>query len=100
MAQYITAIEINPDYFEAHINIGIYWDNRGDFSKALSLFKKAIQIQPQNAQGYLIIANSLYNNKNLQEAINNYRAALKLKPELTQARANLDIVLSQVENKK
>jgi len=100
LAQYMTAIEIKPDYFEAHINLGIYWDNRGDFTKAISLFKKAIQIQPQNAEGYFILANSLYNNKKWDAAINNYRVALKLKPELTQARANLDIVLRQVGNKK
>jgi len=100
LSQYTTAIEIKPDYFEAHINLGIYWDNRGDFTKAISLFKKAIQIQPQNAEGHFILANSLYNNKKWDEAINNYRVALKLKPELTQARANLDIVLRQVGNKK
>ena len=82
------------------INIGIYWDNKGEFDKALSLFKKAIQIQPKNAHGYLTLANSFYNNKNWREAINNYRVALKLKPELTQARANLEIVLRKVENKK
>ena len=100
MAQYITAIEKKPNYFEAHINIGIYWDNRGDFARALSLFQKAIQIQPQNAEGYFTLANSLSNNKKWDEAIKNYRVALKLKPELTQARANLDIVLRQVGNKK
>ena len=94
------AIEKKPDYFDAHIDFGIYWDNRGDFSRALSLFKKAIQLQPQNAQGYFKLANSLYNNKKWEEAINNYRIALKLKPELTQARLNLDIVLRQVGNKK
>ena len=92
--------EAQPDYFEAHINLGIYWDNRGDFTKAISLFKKAIQIQPQNAEGYFTLANSFYNNKKWEEAINNYRIALKLKPELTQARLNLDIVLRQVGNKK
>ena len=100
LAQYITAIEKKPNYFEAHINIGIYWDNRGDFARALSLFKKAIEIEPQNAEGYFTLANSFYNNKKWEEAINNYRVALKLKPELTQARANLDIVLRQVGNKK
>ena len=83
-----------------NINIGIYWDNRGDFARALSQFKKAIQIEPQNAEGYFTLANSFYNNKKWEEAINNYRVALKLKPELTQARLNLDIVLRQVGNKK
>ena len=94
------AIELKPDFFEAHINIGIYWDNKGEFAKALSLFEKAIQLQPQNAQGYFRLANSFYNNKKWEEAITNYRVALKLKPELTQAKTNLDIVLRQVGNKK
>ena len=79
---------------------GNYWDNKDEFDKALPQFKKAIQIQPKNAHGYFTLANSLYNNKNWEEAIENYRVSLKLKPELTQARANLKIVLRKVENKK
>ncbi|MFT4579351.1 MAG: spermidine synthase [Nitrospinales bacterium] len=100
IAQYITAIEIKPDFYEAHLNLGITWDKKGEFAKALSLFKKAIQIQPQNAHAYFTLANSFFMNKNPQKAIDSYRAALKLNPELTQARANLEIVLRQVENKK
>ena len=100
MAQYIIAIERKPDYFEAYINLGISWNEKGEFEKAIPLFKKAIEIQPINANAHLSLANSLYSNKNWQEAINYYRAALKLKPELAQARANLEIVLRQVENKK
>jgi len=100
LVQYTTAIKIKSDYFDAYINLGIYWDNKGEFDMALSQFKKAIQIQPKNAHGYFTLANSLYNNKKWEEAINNYRVALKLKPELTQARANLEIVLRKVANKK
>ena len=100
LVQYTTAIKIKSDYFDAYINLGIYWDNKDEFDKALPQFKKAIQIQPKNAHGYFTLANSLYNNKNWEEAIENYRVSLKLKPELTQARANLKIVLRKVENKK
>ena len=100
LVQYTTAIKIKSDYFDAYINLGIYWDNKDEFDKALPQFKKAIQIQPKNAHGYFTLANSLYNNKKWEEAINNYRVALKLKPELTQARTNLEIVLRRVENKK
>jgi len=100
MAQYIIAIERKPDYFEAYINLGISWNEKGEFEKAIPLFKKSIEIQPLNANAHLSLANSLSINKNWQEAINYYRTALKLKPELAQAKANLDIVLRQVENKK
>lgn len=99
LAQYETAIEIKPCFYEAHINLGVFWEKKGEFPKAHSLFKKAVQIQPKNAQAYFALANSFYNNKNLQEAVNYYRAALKLNPGLTQARANLEAVLRQLENK-
>lgn len=100
MAQYIAAIEIKPDFFDVHIGLAIAWENKGEFSKAHSQFKKAIEIQPQNARAHLILADSLYNNKIFQEAISYYRSALKLQPELTQAKANLEKALRQIENKK
>jgi len=98
LVQYEKAIELKPDFYEAHINLAIYWDKKGEFAKTLTLFKKAIQLQPQKERAYFMLANSLYINKKPQDAIDYYRRALKINPELSQAKANLEAVLREVEN--
>ena len=56
-AQYQKALQINPNYVEAHNNLGIIYFRKGKMDEALSEYQKAIEIKPDYAKGYYNIGN-------------------------------------------
>ena len=49
------ALAINPDYADAHNNLGIALGSSGDFAKAIEHFRRALEIRP----GYADAQNNL-----------------------------------------
>ena len=77
---YEKAIQINPDYAEAHNNLGAVFKELGEFQKAISCYEKAIQINPDYADAYDNLGSILVSLKKFDEAIKIYQQALRLKP--------------------
>jgi Flp pilus assembly protein TadD len=50
IAAFKKAIEINPDFWGAMINLGATYYYRGEKAKAAPLFKKALALNPQNPE--------------------------------------------------
>ena len=46
IAQYRKALEIKPDYAEAHSNLGFALAGRGQFEAAIAHYRKALEIKP------------------------------------------------------
>ena len=46
------AIQINPNYVEAHNNLGTVFTQLGEHQKAISCYEKAIQIQPNHVNAH------------------------------------------------
>ena len=44
------AIELKPDYAQAHNNLGVALMNKGNTNEAISHFKMAIELKPDYAQ--------------------------------------------------
>jgi superkiller protein 3 len=89
---YKKAIEINPQYTNAHYYLGIaYYYGKKMYDEAITAYKKAIEINPQytNAHYYLGIA---YRKKGMNdEAIGAYEKAIELSPQYTEAHNELGI---------
>ncbi len=49
---FTTAIELNPDFTEAHYNRGNAYHHEGQFDRAIQDYDKAIQLKPNLAKAY------------------------------------------------
>lgn len=54
----VKAIEADPEYFEAHVNLGACWMRKQDFQQAAASFQKAVELDPASpiANGNLAAA--------------------------------------------
>jgi tetratricopeptide (TPR) repeat protein len=67
LANFNRSLEINPNFFEAHTNMGVVFMILGDFDKAIFHLKRALKINPnfEYAQTYLKKVESLKTEKRL-----------------------------------
>jgi predicted O-linked N-acetylglucosamine transferase (SPINDLY family) len=86
---YKKAININPNYADAHNNLGNALKDSGKFEKAISCYEKAININPNYVQAYYNLGIIFEKLNNFQESINCYKKAIEIKPNYTRAHNNL-----------
>ncbi len=99
IAEYQEAIRIEPDYTEAHNNLGRALSHiPGRMDDAAAEFRTAIRLRPGMAQGHLGLGNALAQSGGhlLEDAAVEYRAVLKIDPDSTEAHFNLGNVLAQM----
>ena len=91
------ALEIRPDFADAHNNLGIALASRGQWDEAVPHFRKALEIRPDFADAHNNLGLALASRGEFDEAMVHYRKALEVKPDYAKARKNLDIVQSRWE---
>jgi tetratricopeptide (TPR) repeat protein len=94
--QYGLAIQIDPDYAEAHNNLGNTLQECNRVGEAMAQYRKAIQANPNYPQAHYNLANALVSLHELDQAIEQYEAAIRLKPDCVEARDNLFRVLNHL----
>ena len=80
MAHYQQALEIQPDYAEAHFNLGNVLIARGQLDEAIAHYRKAVGIKPDYADAYNNLGIALANRGQLDEAMAHYQQALEIEP--------------------
>ena len=81
---YQKALEIKPDYAEAHDNLGWpWWPGRVD--EAIAHYRKALEIKPDYAEAYYNLASVLVGRGQVDAAIAHYRKALEIQPHVAEA---------------
>lgn len=93
---YTKALQLKPDYAEAHSNLGNAQNELGKFSDAVVSCKKALQFKPDFAEAHNNLGNALNNLGESEEAIISYKKALKFKPDYAEAHYNLGDALSDL----
>ena len=90
-------IEIDPNNYRAHYNLGIAYFNLNRFDEALNSYKIAILIKPDYKHIYYNIGLLHEETENLEEAMKAYEKALEIDPDyiyamhaLKAVRLNLD----------
>ena len=97
MQAYDRAIQVKPDYFEAHANLGNAYLRIQQADNAIACFKKALQFRPEIAALYDNLGNALKAAGNHEEAALSHKKAIELAPQLISAYINLSNVYREQE---
>jgi tetratricopeptide (TPR) repeat protein len=88
------AIELRPDFPDAHYNLGVLCLQRGDYDGAIAQLRTALSLQPNDSGTNTTLANALVQKGLLREAADHYRKTLESEPEFELALNNLAWLLA------
>ncbi len=91
------AIELKPDFADAHSNLGSILCNLGKLQEAEFSYRKAIELNPDLAKAHYNLGSILSDLGKLQEAELSTRKAIELNPDLAKAHYNLGNILRDLE---
>lgn len=83
------AIEVTDGNEIAHGNLGALYSERGDVTRALLHYRKALDIKPEKSETHQNIAVVLSDNGRYEEAIELFQQAIRLNPKHVIAHVNL-----------
>ena len=96
IVQYRQALDIFPEYAEAHSNLGNALRSDGRFDEAIEQFERAIKINPNAAIAHCNLG-VVYDEKGRpKEAVDSYRRALALDANYAEAHNNLGNALDEL----
>jgi len=94
---YREAIRINPDFAEAHGNLGLLLSNLKRFDEAEEEYRGAIRINPDYTEAHYNLGILLSNLKRFDEAEEEYREAIRINQDYAGAHGNLGNLLKDLE---
>ena len=88
------ALEIKPDYAEAHFNLAVAFADRGQVAEAITHYLMALEIKPDYARAHYNLGVVLAGRERFDEAISHLQKALEIKPDYADAHFNLGNALA------
>lgn len=95
--EYLTTLELSPDFADAHNNLGLAYSEQGRFDEAINEFMSALKLKPNYAEAHSNLGMVYYKQGMLDKAVDEYLTALKLHPNDAKTHNNLGIVYSKQE---
>ena len=83
------AIEIQPEFVEAYINLGVVLMDLNETTAAESSFRRSIALNPNFAHSHCNLGIILSNKGHIQEALQCYQNAIEIDPDFAVAYCNL-----------
>ena len=93
---YKKAILLNPDYAEAHYNLGRAYQAMNQFNDSILSYRKAIASKPNYPEAYNNLGGTFQNLYQLDDAVESYKKALKLKPDYAEVHFSLGLTLHEL----
>ena len=94
IVHYRKALEIKPDYADAHFNLGFALEGRGQVDEAIAHFQKALEINPENVKAHINLGIALTDRGQVDDSIAHFQKALEIKPDYAVAHFNLGVALA------
>ena len=94
---YRKSLEFDPDYAEAHNNLGVLLKYLGRCDEAEEEYREAIRIYPDYAEAHNNLGNLLCDLEQYGEAEKEHREAIRIYPDFAIAHYNLGILLDGLE---
>jgi tetratricopeptide (TPR) repeat protein len=91
---YRETIELNPDSWMAHNNLGVKLAEMGNQPDAITHYQSAIRIKPDYAEAHNNLGKALIRTGHLPEGIAEIQAALAIRPDFFEALNNLGVALT------
>src|SRR5205823_5747475 len=95
---YRQALNIKPDYADAHYNLGGALAQQGKLADAVHHYQRALQITPGDADAHTNWGGALAQQGKLAEAAEHYQQALRIKPDHAAAHNNWGAALTRQGN--
>jgi tetratricopeptide (TPR) repeat protein/SAM-dependent methyltransferase len=89
IVKYSRALQIKPDYAEAHNNLGVALHELGKFDQAVVSYRKALHIKPDYAEAHSNLGATLHELGKFDQAVVSCKKALHIKPDYAEAHSNL-----------
>jgi serine/threonine-protein kinase len=89
------AVDLKPDFAEAHSNLGCLLANQNQLTAAEAAFRKAIDLKPDFAEAHNNLGKVLYRLGRFDRAATMFSKAIELWPQFAEAYHNLGLTLSQ-----
>ncbi|UCD83828.1 MAG: tetratricopeptide repeat protein [Deltaproteobacteria bacterium] len=86
VTEYQEVLKIDPEYFDAYINLGLAYFKLGDNDQAINEFSQALKLRPQSAVCHTNLGAIYARLENKEKAIYHFRESLRLDPHQNQAR--------------
>ena len=95
-AEFQKAVELDPNYAEAHHNLGLSFAEQGRYEQAIAAYRKAISLPIYSTPevGYYNLGRAYAQVNRFQEAEDALRTAIQLQPKLSAAYYQLGVVLT------
>jgi predicted O-linked N-acetylglucosamine transferase (SPINDLY family) len=94
-ASYRQALQVKPDYAEAHYNLGFILGMLGRHVEAGASYRRAIEFQPDYALAHNNLGFILQGQGRLAEAEASFRRVLEIEPDFAETHYNLGVVLGK-----
>ncbi|MEN6449842.1 MAG: tetratricopeptide repeat protein [Thermoguttaceae bacterium] len=83
------ALDCTSRNWVAHVSLGVYLSEKGDFAGAVAEYRDALEVNPNDAMTRNNLGLTLAKEKRFDEAIEHYQAALKIDPSAVKTHLNL-----------
>lgn len=91
------SLQIDPDFAEAHLNLGLLLDRQGDKDAAEICYRRSLALNPAYFETCLNLAVLLAGKKQFDEAELLYRQAIALRPHSPVAWSNLGVLYACIK---
>ena len=95
IAEFQMALNLKPDYVDAHYNLGIAMVKQGNLADGIHHFSETLRLQPRNVKALNNMAATLVLNKRYLEAISYLKKALTINPADENLHTNLGIIMKK-----
>ncbi len=96
IAAYRRAIELDPDFADAHCNLGTVLYNQGRRPDARACFDRALALAPDHLEAHFNLANVLEEEDRNEGALRHYKDAARIDPLFADVRLNLALLYEKL----
>ncbi len=89
MVQYRKAVEIYPDFVDAHTNLGTALLQSGHAEEAIAEYQKVLALSPDSAKAHFNLGDAFVRAKQVDLAVAQYQRAADIDPDYAEAHYNL-----------
>ena len=93
---YRRAVELKPDYADAHFHLGVALTVLGRFDEGIASFQETVRLVPNHGTAHATMGNAQVELRQFENAVASYRRALETNPADVESRVNLGNALSKL----